>query len=175
MSITRSALAGLATGGRTFSGIAALTATVPPGTTAEPDATLARTGTQAALALLASGEVVADKLPFAPSRLEFPGIHGRIAFGAVCGVVIARRSARYAPPEPGAPVVPGAPMAPGRPGPVPPAHLVACAAVGAGAAWAGSVLGHRFRGWAASRIGHDWIAAVLEDLAVAGLTSAAVG
>lgn len=171
MSITRSALAGLATGGRTFSAVAALTATVPPGTTAEPDATLAKTQTQAVLALLASGEVIADKLPFAPSRLQFPGIHGRVLFGAACGVIIARRSARYTPAD----AEPGAAVAPGRPGVPSPAHVAACAAVGAGAAWTGSVLGHRFRGWAASRIGHDWIAALLEDAAVAGLTSAAVG
>lgn len=169
MSIVRSTLAGLATGGRTFSAISALTATVPRGTTEEPDRLLARPQTQFVLGLLATGEVLADKLPQAPSRLDFPGLQGRLLFGAVCGVVIARRSARAVPAE----VEPGTPVAPGPAAPSA-AKTAACAAVGAGAAYAGSVLGHGFRGWLDGKVGHDWIAALIEDGAVAALTTAAV-
>ena len=39
------------------------------------------------LTVLAVGELIADKLPFTPSRLKIPGLVGRVIFGAVCGVV----------------------------------------------------------------------------------------
>ncbi len=39
------------------------------------------------LTILAVAELVADKLPFTPSRLKIPGLVGRVIFGAVCGVV----------------------------------------------------------------------------------------
>ena len=39
------------------------------------------------LTVLAAAELIADKLPFTPSRLRLPGLVGRVIFGAVCGVV----------------------------------------------------------------------------------------
>lgn len=39
------------------------------------------------LTILAIAELVADKLPFVPSRLRMPGMVGRILLGAACGVV----------------------------------------------------------------------------------------
>lgn len=42
------------------------------------------------LTLLAVGELVADKLPFMPSRLKAPGLIGRLIFGYVCGAVAAQ-------------------------------------------------------------------------------------
>lgn len=39
------------------------------------------------LTILAIAELVADKLPFTPSRLRLPGLVGRVVCGAVCGVV----------------------------------------------------------------------------------------
>lgn len=147
MSLVRSALAGLATGGRTFSGILALVASVPSGTTSQPAATLAKPQAQAVLGLLAAGEAVADKLPFAPSRLDFPGLQGRVLFGAACGVIVARRSG---------------------------SQDVACAATGAAAAFAGAYGGSRFRTWASGRTGRDWIGSLVEDAAVVALTVAAV-
>lgn len=39
------------------------------------------------LTILAVAELIADKLPFTPSRLRLPGMIGRVVFGAVCGVV----------------------------------------------------------------------------------------
>lgn len=39
------------------------------------------------LTILAVAELIADKLPFTPSRLRMPGLVGRIIFGSVCGVV----------------------------------------------------------------------------------------
>lgn len=173
MSLVRSALAGLATGGRTFSGISALVASVPPGTTSQPDATLAKPQAQAVLGLLAAGEAVADKLPFAPSRLDFPGLQGRVLFGAACGVIIARRSATVPGAAAFSDAASGAAVAPGRPA-VPPAQVAVCAVVGAAAAVAGSYGGSRFRTWASGRTGHDWIGAFVEDAAVVALTVAAV-
>jgi uncharacterized membrane protein len=37
------------------------------------------------LTILAAGELIADKLPFTPSRLRLPGLVGRVIFGAVWG------------------------------------------------------------------------------------------
>ncbi len=39
------------------------------------------------LTILALGELIADKLPFMPSRLSPPGLIGRIVMGALCGIV----------------------------------------------------------------------------------------
>lgn len=39
------------------------------------------------LTILAVAELVADKLPFTPSRLRLGGMIGRVIFGCVCGVV----------------------------------------------------------------------------------------
>lgn len=41
----------------------------------------------AILTILAVAELVLDKLQFVPSRLQLPGLVGRLLFGAVCGVV----------------------------------------------------------------------------------------
>lgn len=39
------------------------------------------------LTILAVMELLADKLPFTPSRLRLPGLVGRVIFGAICGIV----------------------------------------------------------------------------------------
>lgn len=39
------------------------------------------------LTILAVGELIADKLPFTPSRLEWMGLAGRVVLGAICGIV----------------------------------------------------------------------------------------
>lgn len=43
----------------------------------------------AVLAALAAGEMMADKTPFVPNRIEVPSLAGRAASGALCGAAIA--------------------------------------------------------------------------------------
>ena len=54
--------------------------------------TLAFMGSTAALVIfivLAIGELVADQLPFTPSRIKPPGLIARIALGGLCGAALA--------------------------------------------------------------------------------------
>ena len=46
------------------------------------------------LALLAAGELIADKLPFMPNRTDAPGLAARFITGAICGMAIADRRKR---------------------------------------------------------------------------------
>jgi uncharacterized membrane protein len=74
--VRRAAVLGSVTGARTFLAPAAL-------------ALRGRLGTAAkfAVPVLAAGEVVGDKLPMAPPRVEGPGLVGRVVSGAVSGRV----------------------------------------------------------------------------------------
>ncbi len=56
-----------------------------------PAVALASTGSPLTLpvSLLAAGELIADKLPITPSRLERPGLGIRICSGAYCAFVLA--------------------------------------------------------------------------------------
>jgi uncharacterized membrane protein len=45
-------------------------------------------------ALLAAGELVADKLPFIPGRTDAPSLAARFIAGAVCGMAIASQRKR---------------------------------------------------------------------------------
>ena len=40
------------------------------------------------LTVLAAGEISADKLPFAPDRISFPGLAGRLATGGLVGAAL---------------------------------------------------------------------------------------
>lgn len=42
-------------------------------------------------AMLAAGELVADKLPFTPARTELPSLFGRTLSGVLCGAAIGLR------------------------------------------------------------------------------------
>ncbi len=101
--------------------------------------------------LAATAEISADKLPIAPSRLNPPGLASRLAGAAAAGAIIARRT----------------------PGDDSPAQLAGCVAASVGAAVATAWLGTRWRAWAASRFGHDWIGAVMEDATAVTLATAA--
>lgn len=74
--VRRAAVLGSVTGARTFLAPAAL-------------ALRGRLGTAAkfALPVLAAGEVVGDKLPMAPPRVEGPGLVGRVVSGTISGRV----------------------------------------------------------------------------------------
>jgi uncharacterized membrane protein len=88
--LLRAALAGAATGLRSTVGLGALVETTSRGLPA-----LLRTPpARVAVGLGVTGELVVDKLPSTPSRLEPPGLLSRVTLGALTGVVIARASAR---------------------------------------------------------------------------------
>jgi uncharacterized membrane protein len=145
----RSALAGAATGGRTFTGLAALTVTATP--SGQPDAVLAKPWVKRLVVLVAAQELVADKLPNTPSRLQAAPLIVRALTGVGTGVIVARRGA--------APV--------GR------STMIGCAVTAGVAAVAGSWLGACWRGWGAPRLGGDLPAALIEDAAVVAIAYAA--
>jgi uncharacterized membrane protein len=138
----RAALLGLATGGRSTIGIAALAFTASDARSRGLARRLAwLTGLAGAV------ELTGDKLPRAPSRLAPPGLSARLAGGVTAGVLVARRYGATG-------------MA------VPLAGLL-----GLAGAVAGALVGMRWRSLAARRLGSDWPGAVAEDiawLAVAG-------
>jgi uncharacterized membrane protein len=145
------ALAGAATGSRSLTGLAALILATPGDAKRQPDRALGRPWVKAVAGLAATGEISADKLPSAPSRLNVPGLGSRLAAAAAAGVIIARRA----------------------PGDDSSARLAGCVAASVGAAVATAWLGTRWRSWAASRFGHDWIGAVMEDATAITLATAA--
>lgn len=98
-------------------------------------ALLAAPWAAAVLTLLALGELIADKLPFTPSRTLAGPFAGRLISGAVCGAAIGFGIA--------API--------------------AGLAAGIAGAIAGTVGGHAARRRLAAAFGRDWPAALLED------------
>jgi uncharacterized membrane protein len=88
--LVNAALAGAATGLRSTVGIGALVETGSAGLTGVFAAPPARV----VAGLGVAGELVVDKLPSTPSRLEPPGLLARVALAAVAGAVIARASRR---------------------------------------------------------------------------------
>ena len=161
--VVASVLAGAASGSRSSAGLAALTLAASPGAGTQPDRILGRPWAKAIAALLAAGEITADKLPQAPSRLAPPGLASRVAAGAAAGAVIARRASSDA----------GSGEGDGQDesgaGRVAVGLTAACVVAGAGTAAATSWLGTRWRAWASARLGHDWIGAVMEDAVAVGL------
>lgn len=130
----RAVLLGVATGGRSTAGLTALAVGGPR---------WARLTT----GVLATGEVVADKLPTTPSRLDPGPLAGRAVLGGVAGALLARRY--------------------GEGWQLP-------AALGAVGAVAGSWLGSRYRSIGAAHGIPDVVSALLEDAAVVALAGAAV-
>ena len=149
------ALAGAASGSRSFTGLAALILATPGDAKRQPDRTLGRPWVKAVAGLAAAAEISADKLPAAPSRLNPPGLASRLAGAAAAGAIIARRTT-------------GDDSFDSRP-----AQVGGCVAASVGAALATAWLGSRWRSWAASRFGHDWIGAVMEDATAVTLATAA--
>ena len=141
--LVRAALLGAATGGRSMAGIAAVALTTPPG--ADPAWLGSRWGRIGATAA-ALGELVGDKLPTTPSRLEPLPLTGRIMFGAVTGFLLSQREGRPS----GAPVL-----------------AAAAGAVG------GAVLGRAWRARAQRRGRPDLPAALAEDAVVYAVALAA--
>lgn len=150
--LLRCSALGVATGGRSSAGLAALVRAAP-----RSAGILGSSGVRRAAALALAGELLGDKLPKAPSRLQPPGLVARLIAGGGAGFVLARRLGGDA--SSSAPV---------------PAALPAVA-TGAAAAALGAVVGAAWRRrWAA----HDRPAlpgALAEDALVLGLAALAVG
>lgn len=150
--LVRTALLGLATGGRSSSGLAGLAWTSRRSDSAPLDLLASQRG-RAAVTAFALGEGIVDKLPQTPSRLMAGPLAGRALLGAAGGVALA-----------------------GRSGNVPlrrlPVHaLVPGAFVGGFAAVLSSYLGSAWRRRAP--FGSDLPAAVVEDALVILLSWAA--
>ncbi len=94
------------------------------------------------LTILALAELVADKLPFTPSRLRLPGLVGRVICGAVCGVVSGQAWG---------------------------ASWQTSAAAGLVGAIVGAVVGYEIRkGWVKTLHWHDLPVALIEDVVAIG-------
>jgi uncharacterized membrane protein len=132
--LLRAAALGLATGGRSTFGLAALASTA--GTTGSAPTS---GWVKAAAGLAAAGELVADKLPQTPSRLSAPGLSPRLAFGGVAAAVLAHREGESR------------------------SSTAAAALIGMATALAGAKAGARWRAVAAGKFGSDLPGAVVED------------
>jgi uncharacterized membrane protein len=140
--IARAAFAGAACGARAMTGPAAVTAARPAGL----PPWLPRLA-----AVLAAGELVADKLPMAPSRLEPAGLSARLVTAAACALQLART----------------------EPNPTASGQRVLAVVAATAAATASARLGSRWRatGWARHR---PVPAALLEDAVAVLIGVAAV-
>jgi uncharacterized membrane protein len=137
-SLVRAALLGLATGGRSTSGLTALTLTNPSST-----GLLGNRWTRRLARTAAAGEWLGDKLPQTPSRLQPEGLLPRLAGGAAAGAILSRREG-------------------GSRG-----RAVLAGVLGLLGAAAGSRLGVSWRQQASRRFGRDLPGALLEDALVA--------
>jgi uncharacterized membrane protein len=158
----RSALAGAASGSRTFTGLAALALASPAGSPTQPDRTLEKHWVKGLIAVAAVQEIVMDKLPMAPSRLQPIALAGRIAAAAGAGVIVARRFRAPADSEALTPPAGPTPLEQAR-------HAVVAAAAGVVTA----VLGTRWRAWAVPDVGPDPVAAAIEDSVAISLAALA--
>jgi uncharacterized membrane protein len=141
--LLRAAVLGVATGGRSATGLAALAFTTPRhGGGAGWVSKLGGRWGRGLTAAAAIGELAADKSPAVPSRLSPPALAGRLVAGWTAGSALARREGV------------------GTLGP---------ALVTTGAVVAGSVVGARWRAYAADRGWNPLAAAVAEDAAVIAL------
>ena len=82
--LVRSLALGLATGARSSAGLGALALRAPLGLPVGPPARF--------VPYAVAGELVADKLPSTPSRLQPPVLGSRAVAGGLCGLVVARRA-----------------------------------------------------------------------------------
>ena len=87
----------------------------------------------------AAGELIGDKLPQTPSRLEPQGSVPRLALGAGCGAILAHRAGSNR------------------------TTTALAAAAGLAGATAGTWLGAGWRGKATAKLGDDLYGAVIED------------
>jgi uncharacterized membrane protein len=147
----RAFVLGVASGGRSTAGLAAVAATTltGSGSGAQPLTALSTVAGKRITALMLLGELVADKLPSTPRRLAPPALLGRVVTGGLAAWALAQR--HHAQPE----------------------QAVIAGAAGAAGAVLGSIVGLRWRAAAARRGLVDLPAALVEDAIVLGLAAAA--
>ena len=91
-SYLKASLLGLASGMRTLMAPAlvsrSLSRAQPQSVTESKLAFLAKPQTTIVFTVLAAGELVGDKLPFIPSRLDARPLTGRLVMGSVCGAAV---------------------------------------------------------------------------------------
>lgn len=164
--LAASALSGAASGCRSFTGIAALLSEAGTGDRHAGGEGLTKLAGRPWFKVLVRGlalqEFVVDKLPIAPSRLGPLGLATRFAGAIGCGAVIMvladpDAGARSDEPSRGRRIV----------------QFAGYAAVAAAASFGSAALGRRWRAWAGRRLGHDLIAAAIEDAAAMSLAGAA--
>ena len=140
--MVRSLALGLASGMRASLGLGA--PALVGAARGRPESTFAKLS-RAAKALGVAGELVGDKLPQTPSRLDPPGLAARFISGAAGGFALARRQD------------------------VSPAYPVL---IGVAGATAGAYGGAAWRRWAGARV-PDWQGALAEDALALKLAFAA--
>jgi hypothetical protein len=138
--LVRSALAGFASGARSFSALAACART--PGADGRIERLLHRTRVRRSLRSSAAFELLGDKLPVTPPRTQPPSVAGRVAFGALSGALVSRRGGGRA---------------------------LAGALVGASTSAAWTFAGPQYRAAVAARAGNDLPGALGEDAAALAL------
>jgi hypothetical protein len=134
--LLRAGLAGIATGARSFSVLAACART--PGRDTRTERVLHRPIVRKTLGRSRLGELVGDKLPVTPPRTSPPSLAGRVAFGALTGALVSARAG---------------------------GSSRAGALVGAGTSAAWTFAAPQVRALAAARAGNDLPGAVAEDAA----------
>jgi uncharacterized membrane protein len=87
--LLRAALAGVASGARSFSALAACALT--PGADGRAERILHHKRVRSSLRSSAAFELLGDKLPMTPPRTQSPSVAGRMTLGAVSGALVARR------------------------------------------------------------------------------------
>jgi uncharacterized membrane protein len=135
-SLLRAVALGAASGSRSTAGVTAVALVSRRGDRGHLASGLGSNPGTATSGVLALGELVADKLPFVPSRLGAPALAGRVLLGGTAAVAQARRDGHN---------------------PLMPAIVGGTSAVGS------AVLLSRLRGVAAQRFGSDKPGAFLED------------
>jgi uncharacterized membrane protein len=136
------ALVGAASGLRSQMGLAVLAQRADP---TQLPGFLRSSRARRLLLVAASGELVADKLPFAPSRLDPPGLAARLLLGGVAAAIVVTDGGR--------------------------AVRIAAAALGAAAAAAAAKVGHDVRARLDERL-PDLVVAPVEDAVAVALAAA---
>jgi uncharacterized membrane protein len=170
--LVRAALAGVATGARSFTGLAALTLATPAASARQPDRCLRRPWVKGLVTLAAVQELVMDKLPQAPSRLGVIGLGGRVTTAAAVGTVAARRGpgpAAVKPETPGTHTQSADAELVATSGPASGAVVAAAVTTAVSAAVGAAWLGAAWRKVAAERFGTDYAGAGIEDVVAMSL------
>jgi uncharacterized membrane protein len=160
----RSALAGAATGGRSFTALAALVLSAPPGAQGTLDAIVLERPVKVLVVTIASAEYVVDQLPWVPSRLRPSSLSLRGLDAAAAGYLIANRRSWQVGDN-------GPPANEGRAAGAHARAVLACCGIAGVTALATSWLGAQWRAWAAPRLKGDAAGALIEDAVVLALAA----